>query len=251
MFCPLCKAEYRDGFTHCSDCRIPLMPAKQEADAARVVRVWKGGDKYEFDLILDALHDAEIPLHFREHVNVGPAIRAGFWPLLPLGRPKKAFDTEFEVNVLQRDAEHAAQVLRQAIPREDEGAEDEKQHVLRQVLPPPGAECSELEENERPDLAATRYFLAWVVPLCIYAALIFATRRKPALLTNSFIVILLVSLHFSAASGGVWMLYQSARYERRAGRYLLLSFVPFMFIWYSLVRIPLRKEFQGGSPLGH
>lgn len=48
--------------------------------------------------------------------------------------------------------------------------------------------------------------------------------------------------------GLLWMLYQSIRYERRVGRYVLLSFVPFMFIWYSLVRLPLRKEFQGTSP---
>ena len=43
------------------------------------------------------------------------------------------------------------------------------------------------------------------------------------------------------------MLYQAVRYERRVGRFVLLSFVPFMFVWYSLVRVPLRKEFQGDS----
>jgi hypothetical protein len=25
MFCPLCKAEYRDGFSRCSDCDVPLV----------------------------------------------------------------------------------------------------------------------------------------------------------------------------------------------------------------------------------
>ncbi|HXZ13689.1 MAG TPA: hypothetical protein VEG64_14990 [Candidatus Sulfotelmatobacter sp.] len=25
MFCPVCKAEYRLGFTHCSDCDVDLV----------------------------------------------------------------------------------------------------------------------------------------------------------------------------------------------------------------------------------
>ena len=25
MFCPKCKAEYREGFTECSDCKVPLV----------------------------------------------------------------------------------------------------------------------------------------------------------------------------------------------------------------------------------
>jgi hypothetical protein len=25
VYCPKCRAEYRDGFTECSDCRIPLL----------------------------------------------------------------------------------------------------------------------------------------------------------------------------------------------------------------------------------
>ncbi len=43
------------------------------------------------------------------------------------------------------------------------------------------------------------------------------------------------------------MIYQAVRHEKRVGKYVLLSFVPFMFVWYSLVRVPLRKEFQGES----
>lgn len=26
MFCPDCRCEYREGFTECSDCKIPLVP---------------------------------------------------------------------------------------------------------------------------------------------------------------------------------------------------------------------------------
>jgi len=43
------------------------------------------------------------------------------------------------------------------------------------------------------------------------------------------------------------MMYQAVRYERRVGRYVLLAFIPFMFVWYSLVRVPLHKAFQRNS----
>ena len=29
MFCPECRAEYREGFTECADCRVPLVPELQ------------------------------------------------------------------------------------------------------------------------------------------------------------------------------------------------------------------------------
>ena len=36
MFCPKCRAEYREGFFECSDCQIPLvdqLPDEQQGDA--------------------------------------------------------------------------------------------------------------------------------------------------------------------------------------------------------------------------
>ena len=35
MFCPQCRSEYREGFTTCSDCNVPLvseLPPQSEAD---------------------------------------------------------------------------------------------------------------------------------------------------------------------------------------------------------------------------
>ena len=43
MFCPLCRAEYRPGFTHCSDCRVALVTELPERDAPSAYRIlWKG-----------------------------------------------------------------------------------------------------------------------------------------------------------------------------------------------------------------
>jgi hypothetical protein len=114
MFCPLCKAEFRDGFTQCSDCHIALVGSKQEADRQAVTRVWKGGNKSEFESVLAALQQAEIPLKFREHLNARPAVRSGLLYSL-FARPNHTHDTEFEVEVLGSDAERAQLAVRGAL----------------------------------------------------------------------------------------------------------------------------------------
>lgn len=114
-------------------------------------------------------------------------------------------------------------------------------------LPPPSPEDPELRENERPDLARTRYFLAWFIPMLIYVILYFGVWFRPLLLQNLFLLFFLVCMGMLCNFGAFWMIYQAVRYERRVGRYVLLAFVPFMFVWYSLVRVRLRKEFQKNS----
>jgi len=32
MFCPQCRAEYREGFTECADCNVPLVESLPEKD---------------------------------------------------------------------------------------------------------------------------------------------------------------------------------------------------------------------------
>jgi hypothetical protein len=63
-WCPLCKAEYRDGFHRCSDCLAALV-TREEADATKVVLLWKGTSVARFDDIVSALRDAGIPNYSR------------------------------------------------------------------------------------------------------------------------------------------------------------------------------------------
>ena len=118
---------------------------------------------------------------------------------------------------------------------------------LQVILPPPDPQDPELNENERPDLASTRYFLAWFIPRCVYFILYFGVWARPILFKNIFVAVFLVCLSFTVNIGGFWMIYEAIRYEKRVGKYVVLAFVPFMFVWYSLVRVPLRKEFRGES----
>jgi hypothetical protein len=38
------------------------------------------------------------------------------------------------------------------------------------------------------------------------------------------------------------MIYQAIRYEERIKPWILLSLVPFMFVWYRLIRYPVRPK---------
>jgi hypothetical protein len=65
MFCPVCKAEYRAGYTHCADCDVDLVEAlpKEESDSGEhdpFVPVWSGADP-EFTEACGALAQAKIP----------------------------------------------------------------------------------------------------------------------------------------------------------------------------------------------
>lgn len=109
MFCPLCKYEYRDGFIQCSDCYSSLVRTKQEADNEKVARAWKGADKDKLERVLSALHDAEIPLRFKERIKYRGTFQI-FWFRFPIFR-KRSSDYEYDVTVLARDLQRARRAM--------------------------------------------------------------------------------------------------------------------------------------------
>jgi hypothetical protein len=121
---------------------------------------------------------------------------------------------------------------------------------LVEVLPPPAANSSQSieEEEERPDLARTRYFLAWFFPMSLYLGFLFVAWLRPFVFWKPLALVFFLCLQMIAIAGALWMLFQALRYERRALKYALLAAVPFMFVWYALVRVPLLREFRDRSP---
>jgi hypothetical protein len=101
MYCPLCKAEFRQDFSTCSDCNVELVPTWAEASAASV-SLWKGDTQKELDRILGALDGEQIPTHFREIVNYNWRIQILG---IPIGPRRSTF--EYEVWVFRRDLERA------------------------------------------------------------------------------------------------------------------------------------------------
>ncbi|HEV3253215.1 MAG TPA: hypothetical protein VG033_02335 [Candidatus Acidoferrales bacterium] len=74
MFCPTCKAEYREGFTHCADCDVDLVESLASTSSSGELEdsgeavdldapelLWSGVDVGTFEQIRSALDEANIP----------------------------------------------------------------------------------------------------------------------------------------------------------------------------------------------
>ncbi len=68
MYCPQCYVEYREGFTECSDCHVPLLagaPPEEPADpfdpTLDLVVVLETNDGIQLALAKGLLEDAGIP----------------------------------------------------------------------------------------------------------------------------------------------------------------------------------------------
>src|SRR5271156_5106593 len=78
MFCPDCKAEYRPGFTRCSDCDVALVEqleateihTNRPAPSRAAELLWAGSERQTRDEIIDALETEKISYHTRSD-NVG------------------------------------------------------------------------------------------------------------------------------------------------------------------------------------
>jgi hypothetical protein len=78
MFCPVCKYEFRRGFTHCNTCDVDLvetLPTEEEVDhtppptAAHMdhpTLLWSGANGGVFSALTTALDDAQIPYNKEE-----------------------------------------------------------------------------------------------------------------------------------------------------------------------------------------
>jgi hypothetical protein len=70
MYCPKCGAEYRDGFTECSDCQVRLLegtrpPERPDAfdPNLELVVVLETNDRIHLALAQGVLESAGIPLY--------------------------------------------------------------------------------------------------------------------------------------------------------------------------------------------
>lgn len=67
MYCPQCGGEYRDGFTECSDCRVPLSARPPDSAVALsdpaldLVVVLETNDRIQLALAKGLLEDSDIP----------------------------------------------------------------------------------------------------------------------------------------------------------------------------------------------
>jgi hypothetical protein len=105
MFCPVCKAEYREGFTLCPDCDTNLVTSldssKSFAAAERPLLAWRGNDPVAFSRVLAALRDAEIPTY---QITENDQLT-----LQPIARPR------YGIFIRMEDASRAGRIVREVV----------------------------------------------------------------------------------------------------------------------------------------
>ena len=232
MFCPVCKAEYRPGFTQCSGCGVALVQALAAADEETPRNIhWLA---YALPLVACTCLVAIPTLASYRRSNYAVIVFfllifatniGGFWTIYQAlryeERPLKyllialiPFSFFWYLMARQRPGRSPAGLLDQ-IPR---GAPASVPGRASSSAPPP------------PSL------LSWL-PALICCVVLVAVAVFPSLMNFTFFAILVFLLIAGTNIGTLWMLYRSIRHEQRPLRYCLLAlFVPFSFVWYAIAR---------------
>lgn len=109
MFCPQCRAEYREGFTECADCRIELvadLPLEQETlEYVELKTILTTGDPSTIAIAKSMLQEAGI-LHNVKHENLQDLLGAG-----RIGSGFNVIAGPAEIQVAAQDVSQASEVL--------------------------------------------------------------------------------------------------------------------------------------------
>jgi hypothetical protein len=224
MFCPVCQAEYHEGFKTCVACRVDLVPQlpmaacaipftpEETAAAAELpanwdsatasIAVWKGRDQAHLQFIEASLQGVGVPT-----------------------RRMPEDDGVVRLLIRHEDEERGREVVRQILQRD----------IPQKPLPAP-------QEFMWVDEPPKSYSLIWATSGA-YLLLCFLALSFPGLSPGAATLMtgLLRLATVVANIGALWMLYQSVRYEIRPLRYCLLAIVPFSFVWYYYERFSKRQ----------
>src|SRR5579864_7590746 len=150
MFCPVCKYEYRRGFTHCNDCDVDLvdaLPSEDDVDhrlrtpadeMTQPTLLWKGASGGTFSAITAALDAAKIPYN-REDLDARLTFSSEYSELeiwVPATSLTDAQNVLDEVLSATANAPLRAELpdATNEIPAEDdEGADDIRHETLKEL----------------------------------------------------------------------------------------------------------------------
>ncbi len=126
MICPNCKAEYREGYTVCADCEVPLvekLPADEQPEEPEMelVTVFDTGEPADV-LVAKSILQAEGIEFFAKDEGVQDLFGAG-----RLGSGFNTMAGQVEIQVRPEDADRARQLLERLDEGEDEELVDEEE----------------------------------------------------------------------------------------------------------------------------
>jgi hypothetical protein len=143
MYCPLCGAEYRPGFTVCSDCQVDLVPDPPRAASANVsiddtadkksfALAWSGNDSRLHAEICEALDRQKIPartLGSEDHL-FNLATRTAFEVYVPADLVNSAREAIKQLAAMEEIVEPSESDLLE-IPAEEGSPNDEDEEERR------------------------------------------------------------------------------------------------------------------------
>ncbi len=130
MFCPQCKAEYRPGFTHCTDCDVDLVDTllqepERTGEANRII--WMGDNQETCVALCLRLKDAGIRYQVTEGMKSRSAGMAVTWKYelaVPVEDEKRAKELlELPETVVEESSELTEEDEDQALMEWPEGEE--------------------------------------------------------------------------------------------------------------------------------
>lgn len=129
MYCPLCGAEYRPGFSICSDCQVTLVPnpppaasAEPGGERSSFVTVWVGDDPLKHGEVCEALDGRKIPaqtLH-REDRSFNLATQPAFEVFVPAALANAARKAIKEIDSADEEAARLSESGTPESPEEDD-----------------------------------------------------------------------------------------------------------------------------------
>ena len=117
MFCPICRAQYRPGFTRCSDCDVALVPSvpqPEDMPSGRLEPLWEGDELAVHASLLEELDKSGIRYFDRALSNYPGVRRADYFPIQPMAR------FGYQVSVLSSDLKTAREILQKLLEQKPE-----------------------------------------------------------------------------------------------------------------------------------
>ena len=106
MFCPNCKAEYREGFSRCADCAVDLIPELSPEPEPMEEYVELINIK-----TFSSRHEAELAKGFLEAHEIDAVVSGDDYGGI---QPGLSFSTGVRLSVKDEDVEEAKRIFREA-----------------------------------------------------------------------------------------------------------------------------------------
>ena len=90
--------------------------------------------------------------------------------------------------------------------------------------------------------------LSWFAPTAGFYMLTLVMMANPNSAKNLAVLGLALGYYLTSPFGSFWMLYQSIRFESKPLKYILLSFLPYAFLWYYFERVR-KRTYVGRLPV--